>query len=173
MNGVKHNLAFIFVMLAVVLSSCDFYYKNMPFAPIPPQPISGPVEITSEWVEIVPPKPLKPLGHTNWIKLGYAGFKEMKDTKTFDQSILEMADGRNSKVEGFLYDEKGEEFALELTQSSGGPELYRKGVSKLGDGKTDYSAVQLPTDRVYTRLKIRSEIPIKCDKIEWWGDKPQ
>lgn len=173
MNGKNYKLAIIFLTLAVAITGCDFYYKNMPFVPIPPQKISGAVEIGSDWIEIVPPKPLKPLGYTNWIKLEYKGFKEMKDVKINDQSILELADGRNTKVEGFLYDDKGEEFELELSQSSAGPELYRKGISKIGDGKTDYSMVNFPYDRVYTKLKIRSEIPLKCDKVEWLGDKPQ
>lgn len=168
---------FFILLFALFLNSCDFYYRNVPFVPVPPQTVSGPVVIGSEWIEIAPPESLRPLGSTNWIQLGYKGFKEMKDTKIFDQSILEMADGRNTKVEAFLYDEQGSEYELELTQSSVGPELYKKGKVKWSGepnfSQPDYSDVKFPFDRVFTKLKIRSEIPLECDKIEWVGNKPK
>ncbi len=177
MNVKKYKSIFILALFAFISSGCDSFYRNMPFVSIPAQTISGSVVIGSEWIEIVPPQPLSPLGSTNWISLSYKGFKEMKDTKIFDQSILEMADGRNTKVEAFLYDDKGKEYELELFQSSAGPELYRKGkIIWSGEpnfSHPDYTEVKFPSNRVYTKLKIRSEIPFECDKIEWIGSKPK
>lgn len=173
MNGKNYKIFFIFVMLAVALTGCNMIYKNVPFISIPPQTVSGPVEIGSDWTEIVPPQPLEPLGSTNWISLGFSGYKEFKLVKVNKENILELADGRSTKIEALLFDDKGESYDLELNQTSDGPKLYKKGEIKNVDGKPDYSATKFPGDRVFTRLKIRSEIPLKCDKIEWIGSNPK
>ena len=169
----NYKLSFVFIILAVSSAGCNMIYKNVPFVSIPPQPISGAVEISGDWKEIVPPQPLEPLGATNWISLGYAGYKDFKSAKINKENILELADGRSSKVEAFLIDDQGKSYELELNQTSDGPKLYKKGETKIVDGIPDYSATKFPNDRKFTKLKIRSDIALKLEKIEWLGSNPQ
>ncbi len=168
------NIKFVFVLavLAFVSSGCDFYYRNMPFVPIPPQTISGPVVIGSEWVEVVPPKPLSPLGSTNWISLGYSEYEEGRYAEG-DGKTLNLVDGRVTRIEALLFDDRGEIYELEVSRTSNGPQLHRKGKVKILNGVPDYSETKFPSDRVFVRLKIRSEISLDCSKIEWQGSKPQ
>ena len=77
MTGKNHRFAVVFIVSAIVLCGCDFYYKNMPFVPIPPQTVSGPVEIGSDWIEIIPPEPLRPIVKSQWINLGYFGYSKV------------------------------------------------------------------------------------------------
>ena len=171
MNHRNYKSIVLLLLTTVFFGGCDFYYKNMPFVPIPPQTVSGSITIGSSWMEIVPPKPLKPLGVTNWITLGCKNYKVF-DWAENEKNILELADGRNTKIEAYLYDDRGESYLLRIYQTSNGPELHRKELSEIGDGKNNYSTVEFPKDRVYIKLKIRSEIPLECDNIEWQGSKP-
>ena len=168
----KLSAAAVFLVLILSVSSCDFYYKNMPFASIPIQPISGSVEIGSDWVEIVPPQPLKPYGDTNWLNLEIIDYEKDNPTNDEEGKILNLADGRKSKVEAFLYDDKGEGYELQIGGTSTGITFYRKMAINVTDGNPKYKAVRFPVDRTYTKLKIRSEIPLRCNKIEWIGSKP-
>lgn len=160
-------------MLAVISSGCDFYHKNMPFAPIPPQTVSGPVVIGPEWIEIVPPEPLKPLVKSQWINLGYSGYNNNGYSDPETEDSLNLADGRKTKIEAFLFDDKGESYELQLAGVGNGVILDRKAKVEIIDGEPRKVILDFPSDRVYTKLKIRSEIPLKCDKIEWIGSKPQ
>lgn len=169
----NYKLTFVFIILAVASAGCNMSYKNVPFVSIPAQPISGAVEIGGDWKEIVPPQPLEPLGATNWISLGYTGYKDFKSVRVNKENILELADGRSTKVEGFLVDDQGQSYELELNQTSDGPRLYKKGAMKMVDGKPDYSETMFPADRQFTKLKIRSDIALKLDKIEWIGSNPK
>lgn len=84
-----------------------------------------------------------------------------------------MADGRKTRIEAFLFDDKGESYELQIGGTGGGVTLTRKFVIEIIDGKADYTFLNFPTDRVYVKLKIRSEIPLKFDSIEWRGSKPK
>ena len=167
-----HDFIFIlFIILMSISSGCDNIYKSG-FVPIPAQTVAGPVEIGSQWMEIVSPQPLEPNGATNWIQLGYAGYEPQKFTVN-EENILNLADGRSTRIEAFLFDDKGEIYELQLSQTSVGPQLGKKGAMKMVDGKPDYSETRFPGDRKFTKLKIRSEIPLKCEKIEWIGSNPK
>ena len=159
--------------LVVALNGCDFYYKNMPFAPIPPQTISGPIEIGSEWVEIVPPAPLRPIAEHNWISLGFYGENKGDFTDDIQKGeTLILADGGKTKIEGVLTDNVGENYELQISGRGGGIILTRKMTAETDGQATKYKFSNFPTDRVYIKLRLRSEIPLKCDKIEWIGSKP-
>lgn len=168
------KLIFIFLVVAAIFGGCDFYYKNMPFASIPPQAVSGPVVIGPEWVEITPPEPLKPLVDYQWISLGFYGenkgdFIDFTSKGTF----LILEDNKRTRIEAFLFDDKGESYELDVVGRGAGIILRRKIADKTPNGKSESTSSSFPTDRFYTKLKIRSEISISCDKIEWAGSKPQ
>lgn len=117
----------IFVMVGIICGGCDFYYRNVPFVSIPAQTISGPIVIGSDWTEIIPPEPLRPIAEHNLITLGF--YKENKGDFTDDirkGEILILADDRKTKIEGFLFDDKGESYELQISGSGGGIILTRK-----------------------------------------------
>ncbi len=174
MNNKTCGLIVVLLALAFASSGCDFFYRNTPFVPIPTQTISGPVVIGPEWIEIVPPEPLRPTVKHNWITLGF--YKENKGDFTDDiqkGEILILDDGRKTKIEGFLIDANGESYELSISGRGGGIQLTRKMTAEVIEGRQKYKFVNFPIDRVYARLKIRSEIPLECDKIEWIGSKPK
>lgn len=166
----------IHLLLAVLifnLSGCGTIYKSG-FVSVPRQPVSDSIEITSEWVEITPPAPLIPYGNSQYIDLECEGYKKNDWSSAGDnENVLELADGRITKIEAFLFDSRGQGFELKVSQTSAGPELVRKGKVKWSGepnfSKADYSEVNFPPDSVFTKLRIRSQIPLKCNKIEWTG----
>lgn len=156
-------LVFLIVMLMTISNGCDKVYESG-LVPIPKQPISGAVEIGSEWTEIIPPQPLKPLG-----KLSKINFRcSIDDNKPIDKdgSVIYLKDGRTTKVEAVISDNKGEKFDLGIAGYGNGFIMYRKMSSEVKGEKPFFSG-DFPQDRIYTKLIVRSEIPLKCDNIEW------
>lgn len=163
-------LVFTFIFIT---GGCGVIYRTG-LVPIPNQPITGPIEIGSEWLEVVPPQPIKPWGIANLIKVQYLKYKQptAKDLNSYskDGTILYLDDGRQTKIEAIVYDDKGEghEFSISGTDGVGkGFELRPKWTTEIVDGKPQEVVHLLPLDRTYTKLRIRSEIPLKCDNIEW------
>jgi len=173
MNRKSFKLVFIAALFVFASGGCDFYYRNMPFVPMPIQSVSGPVEIGRDWVEIFPPQALKPYGNSNWLNIEFVGYKKDNHTDGEDGKVLNLADGRKTKIEAFLYDDKGESYELQIGGTSSGVTFYRRMSADVVDGKPERNVVRFPIDRIYTKLKIKSEIPISCDKIEWIGSNPK
>jgi hypothetical protein len=179
MKNLGCKLAFVIACFVSIFCGCKTIYKSG-FVDVPRQPISGPIEIGPDWVEIIPPKPLVPYGTNQQILLGYHNYdlKNLSQDKTLN--VLNLADGRKTIVEALIYDDEGESYALEFGAFggfNGGVYLSRKGEIKW-DGEPnfshpDYSDVRFPIDRTYTKLKIRSEIPLKCEYVFWTGGNPK
>lgn len=116
---------------------------------------------------------MRPIVRSQWINLGF--YKENKgdfiDGSENDETLI-LEDGRRTKIEGFLFDDRGESYELHIVGRGGGIMLRRKISDKTTDAEPDYTSRNFPSDRVFTKLKIRSEIPLKCDKIEWINSKP-
>ena len=171
MKSKSYKSTFILVIFTIVLGGCDFYYKNMPFVSVPPQTISGPVTIDSNWVEIIPPEPLRVVAHDPWITLGYLEYSNNGFSDRETEDSLNLADGRKTKIEGFLFDDKGESYELQLFGVGSGIQIGRKMKIEIVNGKSKNIVLNFPSDRTYTKLRIRSEIPLACDKIEWINAK--
>lgn len=157
------------LVFALTYSGCSAIYRSG-FVSVPRQELSGALTIGSEWIEIIPPAPLKTYGTRQAISVEYSaqGFNYTDDEKG---EILNLADGRKTKIEAFLYDSQGEEYELQMIAS--GFLLGRKWVKENIATTSEYIIPKFPTDRTYTKLKIRSEIPIDCKKIEWIGYNPK
>ncbi|MBC7798066.1 MAG: hypothetical protein H7Z37_14425 [Pyrinomonadaceae bacterium] len=158
-----------------IISGCDALYRTG-FVPIPNQPISGQIVIGKEWLELVPSQPLKPFGVGNGIVLKNVGYK--KGIKagdriwSEDQTTLFLEDGRATKIEAFLFDDKGESYELRIGGVGGASnvvELSTTAVHIIKNGELIElkKAQPILDDRTYNKLKIRSEIPINCDGIDW------
>ena len=154
------------------LIGCETIYRSG-FVSVPRQAISDSITISSEWIEIVPPSSLKPYGNFQYVDLECDGYKKFDWKNNDDESILEFADGSTTKIEAFLFDDKGQSYELKVNQTSDGPELTRKGKIKWSGepnfSEADYSEIKFPADSLFTKLKIRSQIPIKCNRIQWVG----
>jgi hypothetical protein len=127
------------LLLLFMFGGCGTIYKTG-FVPIPNQPISGPIEIGSEWVEIIPTNAIKPLGFAK---------------SPLNSNILLLKDGRTTQIEAFMFDNEGNSHELQISGFGGGGfQLYRT---------NEY----FPLDKTYLKLKIRSQIPLKTEGIEW------
>ena len=78
-----------------------------------------------------------------------------------DENIINYSDGRSGRINIVLYDNNGVSYDLR--------------VSSLGEGlgfswfSSDGKELKLPSDREYTKLKIRSDIALHVEKIEFNG----
>lgn len=163
---------FVLVFFTVISIGCSAIYDSG-FVPIPRQPVSGPIEIGSEWVEVIPPKPLIPYGLQQSIVIGNLDYDRGNYSDGVNGEILNLADGRKTRIEAFLYDDKGENYELQICGAGGTVFFCRKSIVKIVDGKSEYTFPNLPKDRTYTKLRIRSDITLKCEYVEWSGSVPK
>lgn len=162
---------FALFALAFLVGGCRNVYQSG-FVQIPRQSIAGETEIGGEWREFAAPAPLVPYGSSQSVVLGFTEYDRQNFSDGRTGETLNLADGRKTRIEAFVYDEKGEVYELQITGiggAGGGVWLSRKFVKKDGGSASEMTAPDFPADRNYTKLKIRSEIPLKCSRIEWVG----
>jgi hypothetical protein len=125
--------------------------------------ISGPITIGEEWIEIHPDSPLKAEKTYQWVYLDleppFKGdlYNEGKGPNK-GKGIL-MPDGEviNPQIE--VIDQYGNTFKLVFGGGIGLKPRYKVP-----------SPNELPRDREYTTVRIRSPRPIKCKAIFWFCD---
>ncbi len=160
-------------------SGCGPIYRSG-FVQPPRQPISGPVEIGPEWLELTAPEPLIPYGKNQVIVIGFNDYDKNGASWNEELELLNLSDGRQTRVEAFIYDDRSEEYSLTISGFggfNGGLWLSRKSEVNWDNvhnaSNPEYSDVGFPQDRRYIKLRIRSEIPLKCDFIAWTGTNPK
>lgn len=169
MNTAKKLLVcgLLVVSLTCVAGGCVAYaiYESLSSTI---QPISGAVDIGSEWIEIVPPEPLKAMQVRQEIYLEIPGVTtwSVEDGKT-----VKYEDGRSGKIEGTLHDDQGQSYELAISGKSGGLYLSRKLPPVTYDSPP--LATRFPRDRSYSKLRVRSEVPVNSSKIEWVCSTPK
>jgi hypothetical protein len=162
--GKKILLAISLFVSFFAVSGCQYIYQSG-FVPIPNQPISGPIEIGPEWIEILPPKPLVSFTSTAIYFRGIDG--DFMKTPVHDLTpAIVLKDGRRIKMEAILYDDEGESYELMVSQFGNGIGFIRQKTVELENGKLVPKYYAFPHDRSFTKLRVRSDIPIKCDSIE-------
>jgi hypothetical protein len=161
----KRLLLLASLMTAIyLLTSCQYIYKSG-FVPIPHQPISGPLEIGSEWIDIIPPKPLVSYTSAAIYFRGIDG--DFMKTPINDLSpVIVLKDGQKIKLEAVLYDDKGESYELMVAQFGNGIGFIRQKTVGIENGKSVPKYYAFPDDRTFIKLRVRSDLPIKCDLIE-------
>jgi hypothetical protein len=160
----------IFSLFVFSLNGCE-----MNFLSSQPQIISEAVEVGTDWKEIVPPTPLrsKTLVHNVKLIMPDSIWREA----TWDESdpkrqTLKYGDGKRGKIEAILYDDKGDAYELQINGKGGGFDLGRP-VKPRNPNEPPRNEPDFPADRNFTKLRIRSEVPLKLDKIEWTGYNPK
>lgn len=147
----------------------DIFLKNKS------QPISNAIEIGQDWQEIIPPEPLKSKTSIQYVSLRMPeNVWRNADWDEADTShqTLKYADGTRGRIEATLFDEKGEAYALQINAKGGGFDLGRK-LPPRNLNEPPKHIPDFPPDRVYTKLKIRSDVTLRLDKIEWTGYNPK
>ncbi len=162
----------LMLMSVILLAGCGYVYRSG-FVRVPRQPISGPVEIGPEWIELIPPSPLIPYGAYQSVLIGIEGYDSLNYVDDVTKGdVLNFTDGRKSKIEAFVYDDKDEPYELQITGTGGeggGVRFGRKWTTDIVEGRPESILPQFPIDRTYMKLRIRSSMPIKCDRILWVG----
>jgi hypothetical protein len=168
-NLKRFTLVLFIFLFTIIGSNCQAIYETG-FVPIPDQPISDEVEIGSEWVELTPPKPLIPYKSLQEIVLRFDNISKESFSDDPSGKVLNLADGRLTRIDAILFDEKGEPYELRIAGTGGvggGIAFARKNKIEVKNENNESSFHDFPTDRIYTKLQIRSEIPIQINKIEW------
>jgi hypothetical protein len=123
--------------------------------------VSRNVFISSEWTEIIANPPLEILKRFQRIYLEI----ECEQTENQGENIWYLEDGTVINPQVQLVDEFGNYYDLEGGNASG---HYRNEdvlvASKLG---FSYRLGKLPTDRKYTKIRVRNDQPFVCSKITW------
>jgi hypothetical protein len=163
------------VLFASILFStgCNMVFDA--FLKTPPQPISNAIEIGPSWQELIPPEPLKSRAWVQHVSLRMP--ESVWRNASWDETdsrlqTLKYADGACGKIEAILFDEKGETYELDIAAIGGGFDLGRM-LPPRNPNEPPRNTPNFPTDRVYTKLKIRSDIVLRLDGIEWTGYNPK
>jgi hypothetical protein len=144
----------LFCFVSLFFLSCATLQRKI--TPYVERDISGPVTITTEWLEITPTEPLKPEREVNVVNLVFT--TEYKPD--YQSNGLRLKDGALALLEVQLVDQYGKTYMLGI--ESMGP----KGI---GYGLFDPIShlESLPKDKVYPTVRIKSNKPIECSKIIW------
>jgi hypothetical protein len=123
--------------------------------------VTGPVLISSQWAEFSPRKPLVPAKQYQVILLEV----DPAEALVVDNSNLEriqLGNGVLLKPEIELVDSEGNIFVAEV---------YRSPVPSYLDNSIVGNVRDLPQDRRYTKVRVRSNVPVRLSRIVWYCSK--
>ena len=149
------------VALFIVLVLAFLLYRRMGPLPTPTdRDIAGSTAITSQWLEITPAPALKPSGKTSFVILEL----ESQACNHLQAPMLRFPDGSLSMPEVQLVDQQGNVFPLHFLMVH-----HRDRTGSNVMGGAGFGAPDLPTDRSYVKVRVRSDKDMKCSKIIWRG----
>ena len=149
------------VALFIVLVVAFLLYRRMgPLPTLTDRDIAGPTAITSQWLEIGPTPALKPSGKTSFVILELEG----DYTPDFQAQMLRFPDGSLGMPEVQLVDQQGNVFPLHFLMVH-----HRDRTGSNVMGGAGFGSPDLPTDRSYGKVRVRSDKPVQCSKIIWRG----
>ena len=156
-----HRALLVVLALGTVVVVALLLSRRMGPLPTPTdRDIAGPTAITSQWFEIGPTPALKPSGKTSFVILELEG----DYTPDFQTQMLRFPDGSVGMPEVQLVDQQGHAFPLHFLMVH-----HRDRTGSNVMGGAGFGAPDLPTDRSYGKVRVRSDKPIKCSKIIWRG----
>ena len=147
------------VALCVILVAALLLYRRMgPLLTLTDRDVAGSSAITSQWLEITPVPALKPSGKTSLVILELEG----DYTPDFPAQELRFPDGTLGMPDVQLVDQQGNIFPLHFLMVH-----HRDRTGSDVMGGAGFGAPDLPTDRSYGKVRVRSDKPMKCSKIIW------
>ena len=160
-NRLKTSLITLGTVCLVVLVGLLLHsgYKRMgPLPNFTDRDIAGATTITSEWLEIKPDPALKASSKMSLVILELEG----DYAPDFGSQKLRYPDGTLGVPDVQLIDEQGNVFPLHFLMVH---HRDRSGSNAIGGA--GFGASDLPGDRSYSKLRIRSDKTMKCSKIIW------
>ena len=155
-NPVKKLLIALGVLCIIALIVLILYWRLAPSTSN--RDIAGSIEITSQWLEIKPEPPLNSSKKIQLVLLELAG----DYTPDFQSQGIRFSDGLSVVPEVQLVDENGKVFPLKLVMVN---HRDRSGSSVMA--RVGFGAPDLPQDKDYRMVRIRSDKPIECSRIVW------
>ena len=119
--------------------------------------VSGPVTVSAQWSEFVPKHPLQPQKQTQEIVLDVEPSEGLVEDNLPDDR-MQLANGVVLHPEIQLIDVQGNVFDAEVSRYPV-PSLYKNGLS-------GYIA-NLPKDSEFTKVRVRSDSPVRLSRIVW------
>lgn len=144
--------------LCLVLFVVSLYRRMGPLPTLTDRDIAGSTAITSHWLEIKPTPLLKPSGKTSVVILELEG----EYTPDFQSHMLRFPDGTVGMPDVQLVDEHGKVFPLHFLMVH-----HRDRTGSNVMGGAGFGAPDLPTDRSYAEVMVRSDKPMQCSKVIW------
>ena len=149
LSKAKQLLVIMLIGLALIGGFAAFkvYRLNNPYLD---REVAGDIVISSEWQEIVFNQPLKPEREVQKLLLNFAE----PQTPDYNTWKLRFADGAQVIPEAQLIDHQSNSYPLDR-------------VSSLGEMGVGLRAGELPKDKSYPKMRVRSDKPIKVSAVTW------
>ena len=158
MRPIPKALLSIGALCLVLFVAILLFRRTGPLPTLSDRDIAGSTAITSQWLEIKPAPILKPLGKTSFVILELEG----DYTPDFQAKMLRFPDGALGMPEVQLVDEQGNVFPLHFLMVH-----HRDRTGSDVMGGAGFGTPDLPADRGYSKVRVRSDKPLKCSKIIW------
>jgi hypothetical protein len=160
MRPIHKGLLAIVALVIVMVLALLLYRRMGPLPTLTDRDIAGATVISSQWLEIVSGTALKPSGKQSLVILEIEG----DYVPDFQAQMLFFPDGSLGMPEVQLVDQQGHVFALHFLMVH-----HRDRTGSNVMGGAGFGAPDLPTDRSYGKVRVRSDKPMKCSKIIWRG----
>ena len=125
--------------------------------------IHSAVEIGTDWIEITPQPPMESSQQFQSIGLKLVNVKDWAEK---DKKKLSLPDGSAILIQVELSDEHGTKYSL-VPNRIGKYVEFGKDKSDIPLSAPPSNEPDFPPDRVYTKVRIRSESPVKCEQVIW------
>lgn len=158
----KRNLKIVLIILVVLvcLVAVGFFTLSITaklyrwYDPYLDQELAGPTTITSQWLEITPKSPLRVERQRHMVVLDLD--KSIQSER--EGSGLVLPDGSIVRPQIELFDKDGETYELNV------PSLF---LSNTGEILAYFSGSDLPKDKTYIKVRIRSDSPVRGNRVFW------
>jgi hypothetical protein len=159
---VKRNLKIVLLVfiILVCLAPTSFFAIFIAgklyrwYNPYLDQELAGPTTTTSQWLEIVPKSPLRVERQRHMIALDL----DKSISTEREGSRLVLPDGSIVRPQVELVGNDGKTYELKV------PSLF---LSNTGEILAYFSGDDLPKDKTYIKVRIRSDRPVRCNRIFW------
>ena len=158
MRPIQKTLLALGALFLVLVAVLLVYRRMGPLPTLTDRDISGSTAITSQWLEIKPIPLLKPSGKTSLVILELEG----DYTPDFQSQMLRFPDGALGMPDVQLVDEQGNVFPLHFLMVH-----HRDRTGSNVMGGAGFGTPDLPADRSYSEVRVRSDKPMKCSKVIW------
>jgi hypothetical protein len=149
------TIGLIFGIFMVVLGLFEYaMYRLKPVWDV----VAVDIDVTQEWQDFSPAKPLRIRRQTQRVDLNIVGYKfDLGEQLPWKVTLQ---DGTVVNPEVQVIDEYGNTFEMQDSTRVGD-------TVGLTPARRTEGATTFPNDRTYTKVRIRSDVPFRCSSIVW------